>query len=105
MMIVRKKDVTTFVPGIHLHAEVLHMGTGVYELLSLPKTIRNFILAKTSLFPSPYTNFSSQSCCGWLYQVCHISAYSVLILSDSGESIMCMYGLYCTQTVSSRPLQ
>ena len=37
MMIVRKKDVTTFVPGIHLHAEVLHMGTGVYELLSLPK--------------------------------------------------------------------
>ena len=37
MMIVRKKDVTTFVPGIHLNAEVLHMDTGVYELLSLPK--------------------------------------------------------------------
>ena len=53
MMIVRKKDVTAFVPGIHLHAEVLHMGTGVYELLSLPKTIRNFMLVKTSLFPIP----------------------------------------------------
>ena len=53
MMIVRKKDVTTFVPGIHLHAEVLHMGTGEYEPLSLPKTIRNFILVKTSWFPFP----------------------------------------------------
>ena len=34
MMIV---DVKTLFPGIHLHTDVLHMGTGVYELLSLPK--------------------------------------------------------------------
>ena len=82
MMIVRKKDVTTSVPGIHLHAEVLHMGTEMYELLSLPKAIRNFILVKTSLFPIPVYQLqvTIMSCVA-----IPSMAYSVLILSNSGN--------------------
>ena len=43
----------TFVPGIHLHAEVLlHLGIGVYVLLaSLPKTNKKFVLVQNPLFP------------------------------------------------------
>ena len=86
MMIVRKKkDVTTFVPGIHLHAEVLHKGTGVYELFSLPKTIKNFILVKTSLFPIPVYQLQL-TIMSWV--AIPSMAYSVLILSYSSESIM-----------------